>query len=112
MPTLVATIDLHIADSRSRIKKAGLRSSHGNAKNLKEVSFQLAVGEDETFEVEDFFYGHFRDLVDLEISNTDGTFTQANVVGVVAFPFACTVKITVPSNSSISLERVIYALYS
>ena len=113
MPTLVATIDLHVADSRSRIKKSGLRSSHGNARNLRESSFQLAVGEDETFEVSDFFYGHFRDIVTVEVSDSNGgMITQTDVVGVVAFPFPCTVRVSVPSNSPISLERIVYVLYS
>ena len=111
MPTLVSTIDLHMADRRSRIKKAGLRSSHGNIDNLREVSLQLALGEEETFEVSRFFYGYFRDIVDLEITNDSGSFSVESVTGVVSFPFACTIKVTVPSSSSISLERVISALY-
>lgn len=112
MPTLVATIDLHVADSRSRLKKSGLRSSHGDAKNWKEVSLQLAVGDDETFEVKEFFYGHFRDIVDLEITVDGTSITKTDVVGIVAFPFGATFKVSVPSNSTITMERVVYALYS
>lgn len=113
MATLVATIDLDLADSRSRRNLNHLRASHGDVVNFNQLSLQLSVGENETYTFSRFFYAHIRDVVDIEITDANNnTITFNSVTGVFALPMGGKIKLSVAADSTILLDRVIHLVYS
>lgn len=111
--TIVSTTDIHVANSRDRQKVMGFRASHGNITNYNSTTIQLAKGEEQTFEFNQFMYCYIRDITTLAITDANNnTVIFPNAVGAFSLPFAGKINVSVPSDSTIDLERVIRLLYS
>lgn len=113
MPTLTATIEINEADRRSRKRVFSQRASYGDLTKSTIEAMELARGEEIEFEFKRCFFAHIRDVVTLEMTDANNNVvTYPNVEGVVAFPVAGKVKISVPALSTISLNRVLHVIHS
>ncbi|QXV74105.1 hypothetical protein [Rhizobium phage RHEph12] len=96
-----------------------LRTSHGDLTSFKQIDIQLARGEDEEFIFDRVMYAWIRDITDVEISTLDADgnvvgvpLVFTDVVGMISWPAKAKIKLSVPADSTISLERVIKLVYS
>lgn len=111
MPTLVATLDIHIADRRSRRKAFSHRSSYGEVTYYSQDVLELQRGDSKEIAFDRCIFLYIRDEVDLQIiDSNNNTVTYTGVVGFFAHPVAGKVIVSVDENSTISLGRVIHVL--
>ncbi|QIG70234.1 hypothetical protein EVB87_134 [Rhizobium phage RHph_N28_1] len=96
-----------------------LRTSHGDLTSFKQIDIQLARGEDEEFVFDRVMYAWIRDITNVEISALDENgdvvgvpLVFSDVVGMISWPAKAKIKLSVPADSTISLERVIKLVYS
>ncbi|QXV73821.1 hypothetical protein [Rhizobium phage RHph_N46] len=96
-----------------------LRTSHGDLTSFKQIDIQLARGEDEEFVFDRVMYAWIRDITNVEISALDANgdvvgvpLVFSDVVGMISWPAKAKIKLSVPADSTISLERVIKLVYS
>lgn len=96
-----------------------LRASHGDLTTFKQIDIQLARGEDEEFVFDRVLYAWIRDITDIEFSQLDvngdvvgDPLVFTDVVGMIAWPAKAKIKLSVPADSTISLERVIKLVYA
>lgn len=113
MPTVVANLELHIADRRSRRPVMAQRASFGELTDYSQSTLQLSRGEEKTIAFDRFIFMHIRDEVTLEVTDEDSnTARYETVSGIFSLPTKGSVKISVDALSTISLERVIHVLYA
>ena len=113
MSTLVASLNLHIADRRQRRPAMAQRASHGELEDLNQSVLRIARGESKEIEFDRFFYAHFRDKLTLEVIDSENnTVVYPEVEGIFCLPTQGKVRISVDPLSTVSLERVVHLAYS
>ena len=113
MSTLVASLGLHVADRRQRRPVMSQRASHGELEGFSQRTLQLARGDSEEFVFDRFFYAHFRDKLQIEVTDSnDNTVTYPEVEGIFSLPTAGKIRLFVDPLSTVSLERVVHVIYS
>jgi hypothetical protein len=113
MVTLVSAIEVRLTDRRGSRKVFTQRASFAEVEDNTQRSIEIARGEEETFEFERCFFAHIRDVVVLEVTDeNDNTVTYPQASGIIALPTKGKVKMSVPINSPIALNRVVHVVYS
>lgn len=115
MVTLVSVMDLHITDARSRRKLVAQRATFGDLEDYNQSTLSLSVGESRTIEFSRFCFAHFRDIVDLDIvdpNDASKVVSFKDYVGNFSLASAGKLVISVPSITTISLDRAINLLYA
>jgi hypothetical protein len=113
MSTIAVNIGIMRTESRTRSVLMNLRSTHKDVVSCDSLTRELAVGQFVTYTATRFFYGFLRDSVELVtvVGGTPAvTMNLTNVVGLIAFPYPCTVTFSVPTTSAIVLARRLEAI--